>query len=166
MSDKFFRNHVIKVILLFVGVIALITYTFFIMGCSTGGKKRKAPKQQKQLTQYWDFADILVPVQLKFVKDESFIYSTPNFTSGVLAFKGKVEKGSLANFFQNNMTADNWQMVSLLKGPKTVLIYKKENRICMIRIVEAAMSTTTEIWVAPTFDVMYSSPNLEEGLLK
>jgi hypothetical protein len=58
------------------------------------------------------------------------------------------------------MTKDNWQYVSSFKSPRTLLLFKKENRWCVINITENKWNTRVEIWVAPF------SGNSASGLLK
>jgi hypothetical protein len=67
---------------------------------------------------------------------------------------------SLSAFFENNMSKDNWQPVSSFKSPRTIMLFHKENRWCIINISEKEFSTHVEIWVAPT------SNEAGSGLLK
>ncbi|MBW1822721.1 MAG: hypothetical protein JRI92_13440 [Deltaproteobacteria bacterium] len=73
--------------------------------------------------------------------------------------KGRVEIGSLISFFEKNMAKDNWRLISSFKSSRTIMLFQKQNRWCVINITES-MSTRIEIWVAPTM----SEP--VEGLLK
>ena len=67
-----------------------------------------------------------------------------------MVLKGAVELGSLIDFFENNMARDNWRAVSTFKSPRTLLLFQKENRWCVINITDDKYSTHVEIWVAPT----------------
>ncbi len=101
---------------------------------------------------YYDFGDVLIPLELKVEKDSSFIYNAPGFTAGVLALSGRVEAGSMIRFFENNMAKDNWKLVSSFKSPRTIMFFNKANRSCIINITEKRFSTEVEIWVAPTLN--------------
>ncbi|MBW2265548.1 MAG: hypothetical protein JRD47_11705 [Deltaproteobacteria bacterium] len=101
---------------------------------------------------YYDFGDVLIPLELKVEKDSSFIYHAPGFTAGVLALSGRVEAGSMIRFFENNMAKDNWKLVSSFKSPRTIMFFNKANRSCIINITEKRFSTEVEIWVAPTLN--------------
>jgi hypothetical protein len=87
---------------------------------------------------------------MKVDRDTSFIYRTPGFSAGVLALKGRVEMNSLIAFFENNMAKDNWRAVSSFKSPRTVMLFHKDNRWCVISITEREFNTYAEVWVAPT----------------
>lgn len=99
---------------------------------------------------YYDFGDVLVPLELKVDKERSFVYHAPGFTAGVLGLSGRVEVDSLIRFFENNMAKDNWRLVSAFKSPRTIMFFTKANRSCIINITEKKFKSEVEIWVAPT----------------
>jgi len=98
---------------------------------------------------YYDFADILVPAELTLDKDNSFVYSTPSFSTGVLVFEGYVQGESLVNFFTTNMTKDGWILKSSFRYRRVILNFEKDQRSCLISIAEFPLNTKAEIWVAP-----------------
>jgi hypothetical protein len=99
---------------------------------------------------YLDFGDVLVPNQLKLDRGNSFVFSTSGFTAGLLSLKGRVEINSLITFFQNKMPVDGWRLISAIKASRSMLLFKKRSRWCVISIIKGNMSTRTEIWIAPT----------------
>ena len=112
-------------------------------------------KDDKNTPLYYDFGDVLIPRELKLD-----VYNTSNFTAGILAFKSKAELNSMVDFFENNMAKDNWQTIGTFKSPRTLLLFQKQNRWCVINITDRNFDTLVEIWVAPL------SGQLESGLLK
>jgi hypothetical protein len=117
-------------------------------------------KDEKNAPLYYDFEDVLIPRELKLNTKSSFVYNTSGMTAGVLIFTSKVERNSLIKFFENNMAKDNWQPFSSFKSPRTLLLYQKENRWCVINITDNNWDTLVEIWAAPFGDQSGS------GLLK
>ena len=115
---------------------------------TTDGSAAKV-KDEKNAPLYYDFVDVLIPREIKLNTKSSFVYHTSGFTAGVLVFKSKVERNSLIQFFESNMTKDNWQAVSSFKSPRTLLLFQKENRWCVINITDNNWDTLVEIWVAP-----------------
>lgn len=101
---------------------------------------------------YYDFGDVLIPLELEVDRDSSFIYHAPGFTAGVLVLSGRVEASSMIRFFENNMAKDNWKLVSSFKSPRTIMFFNKANRSCIINITEKSFSSEVEIWVAPTLN--------------
>jgi len=107
---------------------------------------------------YYDFGDVLVPREMKVDKNASFVFRTPGLSAGVLSMKGRVEGSSLIAFFESNMANDNWSLVSAFKSHRNIMLFKKENRWCVINITEKKMYTYLEIWVSPT--IAGASPSL------
>jgi len=59
------------------------------------------------------------------------------------------------------MANDNWRILGSFKSsPLTIMLFQKENRSCLIKIIEKLTTTHVEIWVAPSID------EVESGLLK
>jgi hypothetical protein len=145
----------------------LLVIMFFFAGCSVFSQKKEDRGGQPSTEQveenaplYYDFGDVPIPTELKLVTKSSFVYRTSGFSAGVLVLKGAVEFGSLIEFFENNMAKDNWRIISTFKSPRTLLLFQKETRWCVINITDDKFNTHVEIWVAPT-----TNP-IESGLLK
>ncbi len=116
-----------------------------------GGSSQSVAKSTENLPSYYDFGDVLLPAELKIDKKTSFVFQNPGFSAGVLSLKGRVESGSLISFFEKNMAKDNWSPVTSFKSPRSILMFKKANRWCVINITSKSMYTYAEIWVAPNF---------------
>ena len=143
-----------------------IAMIFSSGGCSSLTKKNNqatAPSEtsdSRAQARYYDFGDVLVPNELKVEKKSSFIYQTEGFSAGVLVLKGRIETSSLISFFENNMTKDNWHMISSFKSERTMLLFQKAHRWCVMSITDERFNTYVEIWVAPT------TKGIQTGLLK
>ena len=57
---------------------------------------------------------------------------------------------SLVAFFETNMRKDNWRRISMFKSPRTILLFQKDNRWCVIQIINGGYKTEVIVWVAPT----------------
>ncbi|MBT8331975.1 MAG: hypothetical protein KJP06_06560 [Deltaproteobacteria bacterium] len=134
-------------------------------GCASNkqGKTATAPSAQGSSgvpALYYDFGDVLIPKELKVDKKSSFVYQTGGFSAGVLVLKGRIDNSSLISFFEKNMAKDNWQMISGFKSDRTMLLFQKAHRWCVMNINDETFNTYVEIWVAPTIQGSTS------GLLK
>jgi len=134
-----------------------LAFFLVVAGCtglqtktSEPSSSASAKKDEGPVPLYYDFGDVLVPSELKIDKDASFVFQTPGLSAGVLSLSGRVESSSLIAFFENNMAKDAWKKVSSFKSPRTILMFQKENRWCVINITDGDFTTTVEIWVAPT----------------
>lgn len=143
------RMHLV-VLALIIGIVISVG------GCSSLNKKDKtatAPAAKSTSgvpALYYDFGDVLVPKELKVDKKSSFIYQTEGFSAGVLVLKGRIDSSSLISFFEKNMAKDNWQMISSFKSNRTMLLFQKAHRWCVMNINDETFNTYVEIWVAPT----------------
>jgi hypothetical protein len=135
-----------------------------VVACSSTPKKTDGSeareKDNEKAPLYYDFGDVLIPRELELDVNSSFVYHSAGLTAGILAFKSKVELSSMIEFFESNMAKDNWQAVGTFKSPRTLLLFQKENRWCVINITDNRWDTLVEIWVAPFSDISGS------GLLK
>ena len=135
-------------------------------GCATltsaagNSNGESAGKEDGPVPLYYDFGDVPVPDELKVQKHDSIVFRTPDLSAGVLSFKGRVEINSLIAFFENNMMQNNWKMISSFKSPRSLLLFQKANRWCVISIAENDFSTAVEIWVAPSIG------SSENGIIK
>jgi len=141
-----------------VNIMIVVLSVFFIFGCSDmfskspeGEPSADQPKSRKTTAVYYDFEDVLIPMELSVVKDRTVVILTPGFTSGILTLKGRVERRSLFNFFSNNMQKDNWNVLSQIKSPgTTIMVFQKTSRTAVITIRDEQIYTYVEVGVAPT----------------
>ena len=125
------------------------------VGCSalSSDKKESAEPQtesEKTASVYYEFDDVLIPAEMKIERGDTFIYQTAGFTVGILTLKGRVDIDSLVVFFEKNMPKDNWQIISQFKSPRTMMLFQKQNRWCVVAITEGNYYTYAKVWVAPT----------------
>ncbi|MEW6374826.1 MAG: hypothetical protein AB1502_03425 [Thermodesulfobacteriota bacterium] len=152
MKQNFFQRKsviaLLLVILLGVGWI----------GCSTTVKERKGEPAKseareigKSRSKYYHFDDILIPVELKYKQNKSFVYETHRFKAGVLVFsKWWLDVESLVDFFTYHMEKDNWKLVNSFRGKESILNFSKPEKTCTIKIIEKWYGTTeVEVRVGP-----------------
>ena len=139
-------------------LVAILSIFLFIgPGCATSKKTEGVSEdtgEQKNEVKgpvplYYDFVDILIPAELSLDRKNSFVYSTPSFTAGVLVFEGYVQGDSLVNFFTTNMAKDGWMLNSSFRYRQVILNFEKGERSCLVNVAEYPLKTKVEIWVAP-----------------
>ena len=148
MDKNIFQKRSIIALL----VVVLLGMTW--MGCSSTLKERReeaARGEEKGTGQYYYFDDVLVPKELKYKPSKSFIYETPRFKTGIMAFsKWWLDAGSLFDFFTYHMEKDNWKLLNSFRGKESVLNFSKPDKTCTIKISEKWSGTTeVEIRVGP-----------------
>lgn len=148
---------------LFVWGLAAVVSMMFVTGC--GALKRRdgntadeakdtATATSKDI--YLDFDDVLIPEDMPKDKDRTFVFRIGALSAGVLVLKGRVEHETLVKFFESNMSRDNWRAVSSFRSPRSLLIFEKDERWCIITITEDDFDhkTRVEIWISPKSEEM------------
>lgn len=130
---------------------ALLAFVLLSAGCSLFESKPDSSDQARAgaLGRYYDFDDIQVPVSLKLNKEKSLIFRVGSFKAGMMSFSDNLEVESLVNFFVDSMGRDNWTLKGSYKYPKVALFFAKQNKTCIVMIIERTFTTEVEIWVAP-----------------
>lgn len=99
---------------------------------------------------YYDFGDVMLPRELSVDKGGSFVMHSGGMTSGILALKGRVDSNSLVTFFENKMPVDGWRQMGSFRSARSIMLFIKKDRWCVIQIDDGSFKTQVEIWVAPT----------------
>jgi hypothetical protein len=108
----------------------------------------KTAAKPENVPTYYDFGDVLVPKELTVDTKNSFVFRTPGLTVGMLSLKGRVQVNTLPTFFENKMPVDGWRLISSFEGKRTMMLFQKNNRWCVINITDSQFNTTVEIWVS------------------
>ncbi|MGV8074488.1 MAG: hypothetical protein AB2L11_08035 [Syntrophobacteraceae bacterium] len=99
---------------------------------------------------YQDFPDIPVPTEMSRLDKDCFVFQSGTLKAGLLTLKGtRVDVNSLINFFQTAMPRDNWKPKGGFHAQRTVLIFEKPDKTCVINLYEKLFRTYVEIYVAP-----------------
>ena len=135
--------------------LVLVMVLMLTVGCAGFGKwsSKEEPSESQTgptLSQAsYAFPDIVIPPELTFQRDKSFIYETPSLKAGVMLFSGNVEMGSIEAYFRTNMAKNGWRFVNSYKTSDIILNFLKDERSSNIRIARGTFSTSVEIWVGP-----------------
>ncbi len=97
-----------------------------------------------------EFPDIALPGEMEVDNDDSFIVQSGAQKIGILVIRGRVDSRSLVGFFQAGMPRDGWKPRGGFQYMRSVLVYEKSGKICIINVFEKAYYTYAEIYVSPT----------------
>jgi hypothetical protein len=67
-----------------------------------------------------------------------------------MVFKGRVEPNSLVDYFQSALVREKWQLKSGFRYNRSVLIFEKPQKTCVIIVYSRWFYTYLEVYVAPT----------------
>jgi len=81
---------------------------------------------------------------------DTFVIQAGTMKAGLLTLRGmRVDVRSLINFFQIAMPRENWKPKGGFHTKRTVLIFEKPDKTCVINLFETTLYTYAEIYVAP-----------------
>lgn len=146
-----------KIFVLTLAMVVLLA----VSGCESALQSRGGTSEaSKPVTQpmthavgtYQEFDDVLIPNEMELDQKASFVFETPQFKTGIVTYKGRVDAVSLANFFEKELPKDNWRLRSKMKYQRTIMVFEKPDRDCVINIIDETFNTIVEIMVAPRQD--------------
>lgn len=127
-----------------------LTMSLLFSGCTKSIHSEPTGEEgPTPITTIGEFPDVPIPKELDLDTKKSFVYMTPEFATGNLVYNGNVDYNSLLQFFEATMAKNGWLLQASLKYTRTLLLYQKEGRICLINMDMTALNTRVEIWVAP-----------------
>ncbi|MBG0790596.1 MAG: hypothetical protein H0S80_08890 [Desulfovibrionaceae bacterium] len=135
----------IFIALAFAGMLAACTTTG--SGSTTTDTGQSDSAQYQEPNYYLDFDDIMLPKEIDYVNDGSYRLDNAKFKASIMKFKGRVKILELVQFFINNMTKDNWTLVSNNKASDShILNFEKFNKSCVIQIDDKFATSVTTIF--------------------
>lgn len=98
---------------------------------------------------FYDFPDIPTPQELELQSKESYVIQSGALRTGILTLRGRVDLNSLISFFQMAMPRESWKPKGYFRYQRSVLIFEKPDKTCVIRLYEDIIYTYVEIFVTP-----------------
>ncbi|MFP3870323.1 MAG: hypothetical protein ACLFVT_05505 [Syntrophobacteria bacterium] len=135
--------------------LACIVLLVVLPGCTKVVPAPSEGEAPPAITTIREFPDVPIPEQLTLDERESFVYQAPGLATGLMVYNGNVEYDSLVRFFDQNLTGEGWLRCASLKYPRTLLLYRKTNRFCLVTMKTKTMNVRVEIWVAPVDTLFY-----------
>ncbi len=99
---------------------------------------------------FYDFQDIPIPYELSLQSDDSYVFQSGALKLGILTLRGRVDLNSLINFFQIAMPRESWKPKGGFRYKRSVLIFEKPDKTCIINLYEKLFYSYVEIYVAPS----------------
>ena len=120
-----------------------------ISGCASSAKKDQgtASSETGLRVAFSDFEDVPLPSEVSPNKRKTQLYSAGKGKVGLLTLEGRVDPDSLAAFFQTNLPRNGWKPMTSLKDRDHVLVFIKDERMCLITISEGWFTTVCEVRV-------------------
>ncbi len=85
----------------------------------------------------------------RLVPKATYVFQGPKTKAGVLVYRGRVDGKSVVDFFQTAMPRENWQFKGGFRTKRSVLVFEKPDKICLIAIYEDLYYTYVEVYLTP-----------------
>ena len=80
---------------------------------------------------------------------DSYVFQTGSTKVGLITLRGRVDLNSVINFFQAALPREGWKSKGGFRYRRSVLIFEKPDKTCIINMYEKFYYTYVEIYVAP-----------------
>ncbi|MHC1730248.1 MAG: hypothetical protein AB9866_30325 [Syntrophobacteraceae bacterium] len=99
--------------------------------------------------QILDFPDVPIPSELDIRSKNSNVFQSGSMKMGFITLRGRVESSSVMNFFSSALPREGWRLKGQFRYNRSMLIFDKPDKTCVILITDETIYTYVEIYVAP-----------------
>jgi len=96
-----------------------------------------------------DFQDIPIPPALSVQSKSSNVFQSGQMKMGFLTLRGRVDSDSVMNFFVAALPHEGWKLKGQFRYNRSLLIFDKPDKICVILMKEDMYYNYVEIYVSP-----------------
>lgn len=98
---------------------------------------------------FLDFNDIPIPPEISVQAKNSYVFESGHIKMGFLTLRGRVNSNSLMNFFASALPHEGWRLKAQFRYNRSLLIFDKPDKVCVILMKEETYYTYVEIYVSP-----------------
>jgi hypothetical protein len=100
-------------------------------------------------TKLFEFNDIPLPAEMNVRPNHSYIFQSGQIKIGFLTLRGRVDSNSLVNFFGAALPREGWRLKAQFRYGRSLLVFDKPDKVCVILLREETYYTYVEIYVSP-----------------
>ena len=98
---------------------------------------------------FLDFNDIPIPPEINIQSKNSYVFVSGQIKMGFLTLRGRVDSNSVMNFFVSALPHEGWRLKAQFRYNRSLLIFDKPDKVCVILLKEETYYTYVEIYVSP-----------------
>jgi len=110
------------------------------------------------------FRDLEVPNELTIDTSKTLYVNTNSFAGGIVYMTGRLEVGSLTDFFVRTMQQNGWKLNGEAHYKNVLMAFTKPNKNCMITIYEGELGSSTKVYAYMTEDLAAGGGSGSGGL--
>ena len=98
---------------------------------------------------FFEFNDIPIPPEIDVQSKNSYVFESGQIKMGFLTLRGRVDSNSVMNFFVAALPREGWRLKGQFRYNRSLLIFDKPDKVCVILMKEETYYTYVEIYVSP-----------------
>ncbi len=119
-----------KKVLLFV---PLCLCAIALLGCAaTPGRDTSRRSTLLEPQAILKFLDVPIPAGFKALNEKSYSFETQGVRVGALKYQGKANPDQVVNFYKEQMSMYNWNLLNIVEYGNRLLNFDRENETCII----------------------------------
>ena len=133
-------------------LLLVLSFAFVLPSCTLMQEnvKKEPPIEKKVNLAKFQFEDLPIPSDFKILNDDSFVYETDNYRTGIIKYRGKDSYKNVANFFKGELPKYNWNLINSIEYKNVAqLIFEKPNWITVIYIEQDGSESVITLTVGP-----------------
>lgn len=140
-------------------IFAVLALLFSLTACSTSNTNTVALSEGEGAmmgSTIGNYEDIEIPVDMKYINDNSMSIRTDSFRGGIINYKGRIEANSLKEYIVTSMKKNKWKLAGEVSSKDIILAFTKPHRTCMIQIQPNSSIADTTLTMYVTVDLAAS----------
>ena len=98
---------------------------------------------------YGEFPSVPIPKDMTEVAKYTAVMQSPDGAkTGLQVFEGRIDRQSLVTAMVHNMNRQGWQLRSIFRAQRSILLFEKGDRNCIVAVTDSSNLATMEVWVA------------------
>jgi len=131
-------------------IILCCLFIVFLIGCSTfSDNPKSADSGALEPQAIPKFSDVPVPAGLKPLPQASYSFESSGVRVGVLKYQGKANAEQIINFYKEQMTRYNWNLVNIVEYGQRLINFERDNETCIITLEPKGNNLTLIISLGP-----------------
>ena len=124
---------------------------FVFTGCAGMSKKEKdlGTAQLLEPQAALKFSDVPVPIGFKALPQESYSFENSGMRVGLLKYQGKANPDQVVNFYKEQMSMYNWNLVNIIEYGQRLLNFERDNESCIVTLLPKGNNVTITISLGP-----------------
>ncbi len=131
--------------------LSLFITIFILAGCAGVSQQSKGTENPLLLEPQiqFKFNDVPVPVGFKILTLDSYSFETAGIRVGLLKYQGKGKVEQVVNFYKEQMSLYNWNLLNVIEFGEHMLNFEREGETCIINLIPKGNTVFITVSLGP-----------------